>query len=55
MVTGTLTKKWSASQWQPGPQAMALRATLECDLPRQDLGSYQEERGGGPEPLRCVP
>jgi hypothetical protein len=21
---------------------MALRATLECDLPRQDLGTYQE-------------
>jgi hypothetical protein len=34
--------------------AMALRATLECDLPRQDLGTYQED-GGGPEPLRCVP
>ena len=23
--------------------AMALRATLECDLPRQDLGTYQED------------
>jgi hypothetical protein len=25
--------------------AMALRATLECDLPRQDLGTYQEDGG----------
>jgi hypothetical protein len=25
--------------------AMALRATLECDLARQDLGTYQEGRG----------
>ncbi len=24
---------------------MALRATLECDLPRQDLGAYQENGG----------
>ena len=25
--------------------AMALRATLECDLPRQDIGTYQEDGG----------
>jgi hypothetical protein len=23
--------------------AMVLHATLECDLPRQDLGTYQED------------
>jgi len=25
---------------------MALRATLECDLPRQDLGTYRKDGGG---------
>ena len=40
--------------------AMTLRATLECDLRRQDLGTYQED-GATAEPpkhihrARCVP
>ncbi len=33
--------------------AMALRATLECDLPRQDLGTYQED-GGKVEVTLCA-